>query len=347
MAWGRRGVTAVLAVGVLGAGAPAALAETTIGETGNYPGTFCSETVVVVEPSYVVPAGGGTIVSFAFETSAATAGDQLDFLVLRPTGTANTYEVIGKSGPVTLPGTNGVAWFPTAPIPVQEGDVLGFYAITFLDGCMHFGDGYAFGRSNSDPPVGTMVTTEPISLQYSANEAASLVPAPPCSRTISGWYGSAVTVRSGEVVCFENATVGGSVTVQPGGSVRATGSTFNGSITSTGAQQFRLCGSTVAGTVKVQSSTGPVQIGDDDANCAPNTLRSGLTVSGNTGGYEVTGNQITGTTTIANNTSETGEESEVKNNRMSSSLNCSGNTPPPTGGGNTTSGAKTGQCALL
>jgi hypothetical protein len=169
----------------------------------------------------------------------------------------------------------------------------------------------------------------------------------PCTRMVTGHVPGAVSIRSGEVVCFQNATVGGAVTVQPGGSFRSTGSTFSGAITSTGAKEFRLCGSTVGGTVKVQSSTGPVQIGDDDANCAPNTLRSGLTVSGNAGGYEVTGNQIAGTTTIANNASGPGEESEVKNNRMSSSLNCSGNTPPPTGGGNTTSGGKTGQCSGL
>jgi hypothetical protein len=91
-----------------------------------------------------------------------------------------------------------------------------------------------------------------------------------------------------------------------------------------------------------------VRIGDDDAGCPGNTLRNTLTVTSNTGGYEIWNNQISGATTVSSNTStDPGEESEIKANRISSSLACVGNTPPPTGGGNTTSGAKTGQCTLL
>jgi hypothetical protein len=180
------------------------------------------------------------------------------------------------------------------------------------------------------------------------DDATIALTAPPCTRTISGYYGGAVTVASGEIVCFVNATIGGAVTVQSGGSLRASNSTFNGSVTSTGGREFRLCGSTVGGVARVQNSTGIVRIGDDDAGCAPNTLRSTLTVTGNTGGYEIWNNQITGVTTVSSNTStDPGEESEIKANRISSSLACVGNTPPPTGGGNTTSGAKTGQCTLL
>jgi hypothetical protein len=201
------------------------------------------------------------------------------------------------------------------------------------------------GSAQTD--IATVQARDAYTRVASDDDAATVTLTPACTRTVTGYVPGAVSIRSGEVVCFENATVGGAVTVQPGGSFRSTASTFSGAITSTGAQEFRLCGSTVGGSVKVQNSTGPVRIGDDDDDCASSTLRSGLTVSGNTGGYEVTGNQIAGTTTIVNNTSDPGEESEVKNNRISPSLNCSGNTPPPTGGGNTTSGAKTGQCTLL
>jgi hypothetical protein len=135
--------------------------------------------------------------------------------------------------------------------------------------------------------------------------------------------------------------------VQSGGSLRAANSTFNGAITSSGASQFRLCGSTVGGALRIQNSPGRVQVGDADLNCAGNTLRSILAVTGNTGGFEIYNNEIAGTTTITSNTSGPGEESDVTDNRMSNSLNCSGNTPPPTGGNNTTRGVKTGQCTLL
>jgi hypothetical protein len=170
----------------------------------------------------------------------------------------------------------------------------------------------------------------------------------PCTRTISGFYAGSVTVRAGEVACFQGATVGGAVTVQPGGILRASDSTFNGAITSTGARRFRLCNSIVSGPVRVQSSTGPVQVGDEDDLCSGNDLRSALTVTGNTGGYVVMANAIGGATTVSNNTSSgPGEEFEVAYNRIRSSLSCTGNSPPPVGISNTTVGAKTGQCAAL
>ena len=51
--------------------------------------------------------------------------------VLRPTGVANEYDVVSDSGELTVPDLSGVAselaTYPAGNIPVQAGDVLGFY----------------------------------------------------------------------------------------------------------------------------------------------------------------------------------------------------------------------------
>ncbi len=51
--------------------------------------------------------------------------------VLRPTGVANEYDVVSDSGELTVPALSGVAselaTYPAGNIPVQAGDVLGFY----------------------------------------------------------------------------------------------------------------------------------------------------------------------------------------------------------------------------
>src|SRR5215211_494761 len=111
------GVTfAVLPVG-------SALADTTIGAVG---GEFdprfgpCPGNVVLADMTYVVPNGGGFITSFSFQVGFA--GQQLDFLVLRPAG--DNYTVEDHTGLVTLPNAP-VATFTVGSLPVQGGDILG------------------------------------------------------------------------------------------------------------------------------------------------------------------------------------------------------------------------------
>jgi hypothetical protein len=79
---------------------------------------------VLADTTYVVPPGGGFITSFSFQSGPGNEGQQLDFLVLRPTGGGN-YTVIGQTGLVTLTGTT-VETFP-ASIAVQGGDILGLW----------------------------------------------------------------------------------------------------------------------------------------------------------------------------------------------------------------------------
>ena len=75
-------------------------------------------------------------------------------MVLRPTGTPNSYTVVGKTGLVTLAGT-GLETF-TANIPVQSGDILGYWTESAVANCLRNGSGFiqTFDSTPVDPSVG-------------------------------------------------------------------------------------------------------------------------------------------------------------------------------------------------
>jgi uncharacterized repeat protein (TIGR01451 family) len=172
--------------------AGSALAST-IGQVGASSGVNgqCG-TGVFADTSYVVPAGGGVINSFSVNSSAASAGDQRDFLVLR--GSGGNYTVVGKTGLVTLLGS-GTQSFP-ANIAVQSGDILGFFVaggdFAFHQECERVvsgGGGFISGTTcspvpctQSDPSVGETLppfrfpTPDPTE---DLNESANLVLNPP------------------------------------------------------------------------------------------------------------------------------------------------------------------------
>lgn len=104
-----------------------ALADTTIGQVGGDLNHPCAALAVYGDTKYVVPPGGGAITSFSFlSVQGHNKGEQLVFLVLRPGGGSN-YTVVGTSDLETLAGT-GFETFPVSPhIPVQGGDILGFW----------------------------------------------------------------------------------------------------------------------------------------------------------------------------------------------------------------------------
>jgi len=93
--------------------------------------------VLVVLPGSPLPAG--TLTSFASWNQASaggsptpSAGGLLHAYVLRPTGTANQYQVVFDSGLLTVPAlvdplTSAAAAFPTAGVAVKAGDVLGYF----------------------------------------------------------------------------------------------------------------------------------------------------------------------------------------------------------------------------
>jgi uncharacterized repeat protein (TIGR01451 family) len=104
----------------------------------HYPATPLFNNLLFADTNYVVPAPG-TITSFSFFSTAANAGQMLDLQVLRADPTsAGDYMVVGKTGVETLAGT-GLETFPPAPaalsIPVQAGDILGYWVNSTLDNC--------------------------------------------------------------------------------------------------------------------------------------------------------------------------------------------------------------------
>jgi hypothetical protein len=162
--------------------ASAALANTTIGQTGGT--SFTCGTGVFGDTKYVVPAGaGGTIISFSFRSTPTNSGQNVDFLVLRPAGGLN-YTVVGNTGQVTLSGITGTQTF-TASIPVQAGDILGFWQAG-LNNC---GRSVGSGGGELEPAAGTPPDPNPRdTVTYPAgqpntmadiNESANLAPSPP------------------------------------------------------------------------------------------------------------------------------------------------------------------------
>jgi hypothetical protein len=149
---------ALLLAGLMLAALPVApaLADTTVGQTGGGYGV-CFGQALAVDTNYEVPSDG-TINSFSFESIAANKGQQLEFVVLRPTSTAGDYTVVGKTDLVALEGT-GLETF-SANIPAQGHDVLGWWQPTQVDNCSRdvgSGGGFVFGGA-PDPSVGDTVS---------------------------------------------------------------------------------------------------------------------------------------------------------------------------------------------
>jgi hypothetical protein len=165
----RRGIGAV-SVAVCAALAMAGpAAASTIGQTFG-DGASCPQGYLAAEPSYSVPAAG-TISSISVQTTSSTTGQQLDLLILRPTGIAGQFTVIARTGTVTLGGSGNLDTFSLgSPVNVQPGDVLGAYTISALNDCLRSGSGIDFA-STTDPSVGDTFTAD-TTAPYDINESA-------------------------------------------------------------------------------------------------------------------------------------------------------------------------------
>ena len=176
----RRARRLLLLLGAVFAAVPAgsALADTTIGQVGGRAGCVnpFSTGAMYADLGYRVPSGGGRITSFSFQSEPIMAGHQVDFLVLRPAGSNNTYTLVGKTGLVTLKGT-GLETFPvTPPISVQAGDILGFWFSAGLADCYRFGPGpTTYKIPAPDPKPGDAIAMAPPSAGADLNESANLV----------------------------------------------------------------------------------------------------------------------------------------------------------------------------
>ena len=112
-------------------------AAATIGRTASSTVTcaaFTGPATTFADTSYVVPlTSGGKITSFSYYSRPAELGQQVDFLVLRPVG-SNNYNVVGKTGLVTLAGTGRQSFHVS--IQAHGGDVLGIWAPISTDNCL-------------------------------------------------------------------------------------------------------------------------------------------------------------------------------------------------------------------
>ena len=173
---------AVLAVVVLGALASVAAAQaaTTIGQTGAPLNNTFRGGIENLPDGYVVPAGGGVIVSMNTQSSPCQVNDfgfvqgTYDLQVLRPLG-GGQYRVLGDTGNKTDPCDSQLHSYPVN-IPVQAGDVLGVYVVSRWVGLLA-GGGVTFDFL-SEPAVGDTITVSSPSPGITVDQSATLVQPP-------------------------------------------------------------------------------------------------------------------------------------------------------------------------
>lgn len=142
-----------------------------------------------------------------------------------------------------------------------------------------------------------------------------------CDRTISGSHTRPLAVDSGVTCLTDGARVVGPVTVAAGAGLLASGATISGPVTATGA---------------------------DVVDLRDSRLTGGLRVEGTTGSLTISGNRITGSVNLHDNTTAP-RPIVVSGNSISGPVACTGNEPAPVDGGvpNQVVGRVTGQCADL
>jgi uncharacterized repeat protein (TIGR01451 family) len=172
-----------------------------------------------------------------------------------------------------------------------------------------------------------------------------------CQNTLSGNQAS-VPYLSGGSWCLSGVTTNGSVNAAAGTTVVITNSSIGGGITASSPNSVSVCGSTVNGSVYISGASGFVLLGDPgDDNCAGNSFGSGVTLSNNHAGVEVSHNsKIGGTLTLSANSGSAlfdDAHPEVEANTIYGNLNCYNDTPAAINDGqhNTVSGARNGECS--
>jgi hypothetical protein len=146
----RRSIALAIGVGALAIPASAG-AATQIGETfaqGGCSPNFTWLQGVSPQGRYAAPFAG-VLTSWSFQTNASAP--QLKFKVGRPAG-GNSFTIIGESG-VQSTAPNALNTFPVQ-IPVEAGDVIGFYTVVGTAPCVRAGVGYNYFFASGDLPPG-------------------------------------------------------------------------------------------------------------------------------------------------------------------------------------------------
>ncbi|HET7572239.1 MAG TPA: hypothetical protein VFJ77_06155 [Gaiellaceae bacterium] len=127
-----------------------------IGATGT--GAICGGSggavATTTDGSATVPAGSWNVTSWSVE--AASPGDVLQFLLLRPTGLVHEYTVVYRSAAATL--VAGVNTFPLSGVEAEEGDQIAVFGTTNQP-CGFSAPGRSFDAADfaSAPSAGTTV----------------------------------------------------------------------------------------------------------------------------------------------------------------------------------------------
>lgn len=145
----------------------AASADSTLGTTAEPAGASASNCFgnvigqLTSDPStpYTVPAGGGEITGWQTNTTDATAGAPLTFVVLKPLG-GNSYSVVGLDSedlPTPLPADSIASYTLATPIAVSGGETLGLYS-TSSSGANCYWDGTSTPQGDSLIALGDGMT---------------------------------------------------------------------------------------------------------------------------------------------------------------------------------------------
>jgi hypothetical protein len=167
----------VVAAAALIAVPSSASAATQIGET--FPPTFaqCGSDNTVLQTrspnSHYAAPFAGVITSWSFQAGSSVP-NTLKLKAARPAG-GDQYRIVGESPPKN-PTASMLNTFTDVQIPVQAGDVIGYYSGTQVGFCGRSGTGYFFTFRNGDQPPGT---TEPYGAEdsdFQINFSALLEP---------------------------------------------------------------------------------------------------------------------------------------------------------------------------
>ncbi len=270
----------------------------------------CNSSTLVIDTSYVVPAGGGTITSFSYQSDPdqgpSGEGDLYDFGVFRP-GSDGYDTVVGTTGLLAIQGT-GLETFPVN-IAVQAGDVLGLYAGWNSSGvgspdenCFFAGSGAVAGlinRNNDNsymvsgyleaPGVGIEFGGPPpygyAATGYDLNESANFVGAPPAAAS-----STAVACNPGSVLVGTSTTCTATVTGDGNQPVGTVAFSTNGTGTFNTSTCTLAAGGSDTASCSVTYTTGPVSTGTHTITAAYSTTDFATTNSSGSTPLTVTTN---------------------------------------------------------
>lgn len=236
---------------------------------------------------------------------------------------------------------------PSGTVTVRDGSVVLGTAVL---------DGAASARlTTAALQVGTHAITASYSgdANFQAGTSVAFPQAVGCAATVTGTVAGSLDVTKS--TCLADATVLGGVTVEPGAALSVSGSRLAGDVSSRGATAITICGSTALGAVSLSGTSGFVLLGaggdDGSPACAGGSYAGAVTLDGNLGQAEVSGNRFSGVLSVVR-TSGAGPNpghpaAEIEGNTVRGALVCTDNSPAPIDDGhpNTVTGARTGQCA--